>query len=535
MTFGVVAAVFWTQWSWVRPTNFGGSDEWLLIDLSSNGVLEFPYANRPLVLLWTTLAAQSWAHDLRAYWLFNGLYLWGAALLTAVLARRLWPGSSGLALMAGVLAAGWAPLDALRLSGVLSCAYAGFTLATMAAVTLFVESWHRRRLDLLVLGAVVGFVPARGVESVIPVLFVAPLLVLEEGWHDRRRFARWLWPWYSVIALELALALRPLLAGAPSYQGGALGLDPHPLRVLGRLAQLLGWQIGPLVTSPPSELLTPAVALAVGAFVALGLATAWCSDEAGGNAGPSPGTGLRALGLGLVLAASAHAGLALTVSVKTASRTQILSGPGFGLALAGAIVLVSSVASGRTAQAVALALGAWVVAVGAGRTVALQGEWHDFRGVYPEQHRTLASLVSAAPGLRPGTLVLLLDGGRVWPLSFTFRHAVAYLYPGQALGLVPGGEDMLYPWSFTPAGVAVTPWPMLKIPWGVEPSFHPWDTLVVVGPGESGSLEVRSRWPDGELPPLPPGARYTPFARIVRDGPTPASRRILRPPEREPR
>jgi hypothetical protein len=405
----------------------------------------------------------------------------------------------------------------------------------MTALTLFVESWHRRRRDLLVLGSVVGFVPARGVESVIPVLLVAPLLILDEARHDRRRLVRWLWPWYGVIVLGLALALRPILAGVPSYQGGALGLDPHPFRVLGRLAQLLGWQAGPLVTSSPSELLTPPVALAVGGFVALGLGVARGGGGAGESAGPSPGTGLRALGLGLVLAASAHAGLALTASIKTASRTQILSGPGFGLALAGAIVLVSSLARGRVARAMALALGAWVVAVGAGRTVALQGEWDDFRGVYPEQHRTLSGLVSEAPGLRPGTLVLLLDGGAVWPLSFTFRHAVAYLYPGQALGLVPGGEDMLYPWSFTPAGVAVRPWPMLEAPWGVEASFHPWDTLVVVGPGESGALEVRPRWPEGILPPLPPGAAYAPFGRIVRDGPVPASRRILRPPEREPR
>jgi hypothetical protein len=528
LTLAAVAAVFWTQWAWVRPTNFGGADEWLLIDLSSNRVLGFPYANRPLVLLWTTLASQSWPHDLRAYWLFNGLYLCGAALLTAVLARRLWPGSPRLALLAGVFAAGWAPLDALRLSGVLSCGYAGFTLCTMTAVTLLVESWHRRRPALLVLGAVLGFVAARGVESVIPVLLVAPLLVLEEGWPDRRRLARWLWPWYSVIALELALALRPLLSGAPSYQGGALGLDPHPVRALGRLARLLGWQAGPLATSSPAELLTPAVALAVGAFVALAVAAARWGRGASENAAPSRGTGLRALGVGLLLAGSAHAGLALTASVQTPSRTQILSGPGFGLALAGAVVLLSSLVPGRAAGA--LALGAWVVAVGAGRTVALQGEWDDFRGVYPEQHRTLSGLVSEAPGLRPGTLVLLLDGGRVWPLSFTFRHAVAYLYPGQALGLVPGGEDMLYPWSFTPAGVAVRPWPMLQAAWGVAPTFHPWDTLVVVGPGESGALEIRVRWPDGVLPALPPGARYAPLERIARGGRPPASRRILRAP-----
>jgi hypothetical protein len=128
-----------------------------------------------------------------------------------------------------------------------------------------------------------------------------------------------------------------------------------------------------------------------------------------------------------------------------------------------------------------------------------------FRDVYPEQYQTLSGLVNEAPGLRAGTLVLLLEGGKTWPLSFTFRHAVAYLYPGQALGLVPGGEHMLYPWSFTPTGVAVRPWPMLQAPWGVAPTFHRWDTLLVVGPDASGALEIRSRWPEGVLPALPPG------------------------------
>jgi hypothetical protein len=115
-----VAAVFWIGYAAVRPTNFGGADEWLLIDLSSRGILDFPYANRPLVLLWTTIAAQVWPHELRSYWLFNGIYLCGVALLTALLTRRLLPGAGLLALLAGVFAAVWAPLDGLRLSGVLS-------------------------------------------------------------------------------------------------------------------------------------------------------------------------------------------------------------------------------------------------------------------------------------------------------------------------------------------------------------------------------------------------------------------------------
>jgi hypothetical protein len=522
-----MAAAFWTPYAVVRPTNFGGTDEWLLIELSSRGVLGVPYANRPLVLLWTVLAARAWPHDLRAFWLFNGLYLFGAAALTMALARRLWPGQVGLALLAGAFAVVWAPLDAARLSGLLSCGYAGFTLCTMAAVVLFVESWFRRRLDLLALGAVVGFVAARGVESVAFVLLAAPLLVLEDARRERRRLVRWLVVWLGVVTLELGLAVRPLLSGVPSYQSGALGLDPHPVRVVMRLARLLGMQAVPLVSSAPGELLTVAVPLAVGGFVVL--AALAMREEGARLADKSlpPGPALRALGLGLLLAASAHAGLALSASVKTPARTQILSGPGFGLALASVVVLLGSLLPPRVRRGGTLVLAGWVVAVGAGRTVAMQGEWDRFRSVFPEQHRTLSELVREAPGLKSGTLVLLLGGGRAWPMSFTFRHAVAYLYPGQALGLVPGGNDMLYPWRFTPGGVAIAPWPVIRGPWGVAPTFHPWSALVVVGPTASGQLGVQSRWPEGVLPPLPAGARYAPSERIVTGEPPPPSRRIL--------
>ncbi len=530
LVLAAVMAVFWSSYAGVRPTNFGGSDEWLLIDLSSRGILDFPYANRPLVLLWTTIAARSWPDDIRAFWLFNGLYLCGAAGLTGLLARRLWPDVAPLAPLASVFAAVWAPLDALRLSGVLSCGYAGFTLSTMAALVLFVESWARRRYDLLALGALLGFVGARGVESVIPVLLIAPLLVVEDGRREGRRLARWTLLWYGGVAFELGLALRPLLAGAPSYQGGALGLDPHPIRVLSRLGQLLGMQATPLVTSSPGELLTPAVPLAVGAFLAFA-AAAW-----GVDAGSPPGrsvsrrAAVRALLLGLLLASAAHAGLALTASVKTPSRTQILSAPGFGLALAGAFVLLGSLLPRRRARVGALALGAWVVAVGTGRTVALQGEWDRFRGVFPEQRQTLRDLVREAPGLEPGTLVVLLDESPVWPMSLSFRHAVAYLYPGQALGLVPDAPDFLYPWSFTPGGIAIWPWPEIRAAWDEKPSLHPWETLMVTRRSGSGRLEILRQWPAGALPPLPAGARYAPFDRIV-EGAPPPSRRILGRPE----
>jgi hypothetical protein len=521
----VFAAQYWA----VRATNFGGVDEWLYIDLSSRGVLGIPYANRPLVLLGTTVASKIWPHDLRSYWLVHGLYLCLAACLTTLLARRILPGQPLLAILAGVFTAAWAPLDALRLDTVLGTGYSGFTMAVMGALVLFVESWHRNRAVLLALGALVGFVAARGVESVIPVLVMAPILVLGSAPEDRRRLGLWSAAWYGVVALEVALALQPMVSGGPSYQTAALGFDPHPIRALERLARLLGMQAAPLVTSAHAELLTPAVPLAAATFLVLGARAAWAE---GGRPAPvgSRAAASRALFLGLLLACSAHAGLALSASVKTSSRTQILSAPGFGLGLAGACVVLGSLIPRRWARVGVLALGAWVVAVGTGRTVAMQGEWDRFRGVFPEQRRTLRDLVREAPALKPGTLVVLLGESRAWPVSLTFRHAVTYLYAGQALGLVPEAADFLYPWSFTPEGISISPWPEIRGAWKQRPSQHSWGALVVARVSRSGHLKVLREWPGDILPPLPNGARYAPLERIVEGKPPPPSHRILSDP-----
>ena len=91
LALAAVIAVFAAQYWAVRATNFGGVDEWLYIDLSSRGVLGIPYANRPLVLLGTTVASKIWPDDLRSYWLVHGLYLCLAACLTTLLARRILP------------------------------------------------------------------------------------------------------------------------------------------------------------------------------------------------------------------------------------------------------------------------------------------------------------------------------------------------------------------------------------------------------------------------------------------------------------
>ena len=67
-----ILALFAAQYALIRDTNFQGADEWLHLSLLSRGIIDFPYANRPLMLLWSLPAMAVHPHSLRAFWVaFN--------------------------------------------------------------------------------------------------------------------------------------------------------------------------------------------------------------------------------------------------------------------------------------------------------------------------------------------------------------------------------------------------------------------------------------------------------------------------------
>ena len=526
------AAVFAVQYSRVRSTNFAGPDEWLCLDLASRGILGTPYADRPLDLLWTAIPASAWPHHLASYWLFHGLYLLGTGVVVALLAARLVPGRRVVALVAGVAACTWAPLDFMRLDTVLLTRYSGCTLALAASLLLVFEYWDTRRSWPLVLAGGIGFLAALGFEGALPILAFVPWLpFVLLGAQGRRGLLR-VAAWEAMVVCAAALtAPMALVRGGVRYQASGLGFDPQPLRVAARLVHLLGLQLQPLVSSAPSELRTPAVAVAAVVFAA-----AWSAVAA---AGPepdraAPGPSLRLCLLGGLLAALGALPFAFSPATQNAGRTQLLSAPGVALLLAGLAGLLAGLAPLRLQRLAVGLAGLWIVAVGTGRVVAMQAEW-DGASAYPEQQRTLSGLVAEAPALRPGTLVVLLDEAGAWPYSFSFRHAVSYLYPGQAIGVVAGANDVLYPQRFTPEGVAVVPYSSIRGAWDAPPSFHPWSAVVIARLPPSGPLEIVEHWPLGRLPPLAPAATYSPRERIVRGGVPPASRVVLRAAVREAR
>jgi hypothetical protein len=521
-------AVFWAQFAWVRCTNFGGTDEWLYISLASKRVLEIPYANRPFVLLWTLPAPLLWPHDLRAYYLVHTTYLCLSGWLLFLLLRRLDPARPLLAFLAAAICLTWAPLDFLRLDTVLLTGYSGFTFATMLTLLLFVESWVRDRPVWLAVAGLLGVVAARGFEGVLPLLIAAPLLLRWVGATRSRRLLVWVAAWEALWALAIALVVVPFFRpeGPGSYQGSALRLDPDPVHAGGRLLRQFGYHLLPLVGSPLRELAVSAVPVAVVTFLgAFALMAARDRSALEDGHGRRPLIGLAALGL--LLAGLGYAVFVLSPSILAAARTQFLSAPGIGLFLAALACLAVSWLPAPGRQAALALMGAWVIAVGTGRTVAMQREWDETRSAYPRQRRALVDLTRQVPQTAPHTLIVLIDDSGAWPATFTFRHAVDYLYEGRAVGYVWKSIDFLYPAYFLGAGVYYDPWPVIRKPWGVAPGLHRYDELIVAYAGEDGTLRVLPEWPSHVLPAQPVGAGYAPEARVLRGGPVPASRAIL--------
>ncbi len=509
------------QLVWVRSTNFSGLDEWLDLELASRGVVAVPYAYRPLGLFWAippSLLAPAFGFAVFRWFYF--LYALLSAVLVFGVVQRLVPGRTLLALLTACFVVAWAPSDMARLSIVDGALYQGITLGTLLAVRLLVEAWHRQSLPLFGASVLLGFLAIRCYEGGILLLAFAPLLLLSARQGSRRL---WIWTgvWEAVVGTAAAFVLLELWVGASNqsaYQLSVLGLDPDPLGWAGRLVRQYGLHLAPLLTSPPRELLQPAVLVAVAAVL---LGVAMFGREAGRECRERRLLAFAAT-LGLVLAGLAYGLVLWGWRAPTAYRLQLLSAPGIALFLASLVLLAGSLLRGRERPVVAV-LAAIVVAVGTGRLVAMQGEW-DSLTLQPRQMRMLSGLVRAVPGLAPHTLVVALDEGSAWLGSFSFHHAVQYFYERRASGFVPRRSDTMYTASPAAEGIRFEPWPIIRRAWDAPRTVYRYDEIVVVRHTAQGEVLLLETWP-AEFEPLPAGALYAPRGRIT-PGP-PKRARIL--------
>jgi hypothetical protein len=514
-----LTALFTVHFWAVKASNMGGY-EWPNLHLASRGIISFPHANRPLTLLWHLLPAQLWPHDLRAYLVTEWLYLVAGGWLLYALVRRLAPEWPGLALLAGAFALTWVPMDHARLQPTVIVGYAGSSLGILALLWLYLESWRRDRRVLLTAACLGALLLARIAEAVIPPLAVAPLLLPSPRPWVRLRL--WLGAWFGALLAGVALVLPSALGRAGSYQS-SLRFDPDPTRMGERWALQFGYHLSPLLRVEVAEMAAPAVALAAALFALLW----WRSASEAGGAQFATAPALATTLLGLLSAGLAYAAFVPAAAFVHPVRTQILAAPGIAVALSGLLYLLARRLPPRAAALLVGLLGTWVVAVGTGRTLALQRDW-DTYGRYPVQRAVLAEILRLAPDVRPHTLIVLLDPAQSFPAMFPFRHAIEYLYARRASGLAWGVPEVFYPFAFGPAGVTVEPVAALREPWEDAPTTYGYHEIVAFARSPAG-LQVLESWP-AMLPPLPPGARYEPRARIVATDPGLPSRALLRSP-----
>lgn len=494
----------------VPATNFGGLDEWLDFELISRGVVAVPFAYRPLGLIWASPASLlAPAFGFAVFrWLY-GLYALLSAAVIFGIVRRLLPKRPSLGMLTACFVLVWAPSDMARLSTVDSANYQGITLGTLLAVALLVEAWHRRSRALFGASVLMAFLAIRCYEGGTVLLAFAPALLLLTQGRSRRLWG-WAVVWECVVGIAAAFVLLELSVSARdgSYQLSVMRLDPDPLGWVGRVARQYDLHLSPLFTSAPRELWAPGVAVAV-------IVVVLCLTSVGHHSSREwEGRGLFAVAgiLGLVLAGLAYSLVLLGWQPPTAYRLQFLSGPGIALFLASVAHLLGSLVRGRERLATAV-LGAWVVAVGTGRTIAMQREWEALT-VQPRQMRMLSELVRAVPDVGPHTLLIALDEGRAWLGAFPFHHAVQYLYERRAAGFVPHRADTLYSASPAPDGIRFEPLSIVRRAWDAPRTVYGYDEIVVVRHTPSGEVVVLDTWPV-DLKPLPPGARYAPRSRIA--------------------
>jgi hypothetical protein len=501
-----------SQFGWVSPSNFRGFDEWLILSLLSRGIVSFPYANRPLALVWALPAPVLSGDGLWGFLVMHAAYLGAAAVLTCLTLRRLWPRLPLMAWMAGAFSLAWAPTDAARLCSVQMIIYSGAALGCALALWLFAESFLRRSRSLLLLALCAGAITVLGGEAALGPLAMAPLLVVssEAATADRRRARVWSSVWLSLLALGALRAAWPLVAGTAgaAYQARLVTSGAPGTTFAGRMLVQFREHLWPLVSGLPG-LAHPATALALGAF-AVGFVVETRTTL---QRDVSPRRLIMLAGLGLLWAGLAYAPFVASPALTRPERTQFLSAAGIGLCLAAVVLLVARVTRGG--MALAGLLGAFVVAQGTDRTLALQRGW-DTESLYERQRTLLRQMVAAAPDLRPGTLVILLGGSRIFRLEAGIRHAVKQVYPGRAVGHAPDTEPFLYETRFTPPGITNEPWSSVRRAWDEPVAHYRYEEVVVFEARRPGKVALAEQWPAG-LPPLPSGARYAPEGRILRD------------------
>jgi hypothetical protein len=508
LLLALAAALF----AFVRATNFRGYDEWLFFSLLSRDILDFPYANRPLNLVWAWPAWRLAPGALWTFRLFHALWIGLTGVVVFSILRRVRPEASTFAFLAGALAIVWAPSDAARICTVQMIFYAGCTFGSMLALRFLLEGYLVRRIAWALAAAGAAAVSVLTIEGALVLLAFAPLLLLlAGGLSEPRRFLLWSAIAVSFLGAAAGRVLLPQLRQPElfAYQRDILAPSADPVRLARRTVGQLRRHLAPL-----RDLAVlgrqPRAAIAGGLVFSAGFALVAASS------GRRPALPARDLavtaGTGLALALVAYAPFVLGVRAQTPVRTQFLSMPGIGLLLASALAGLGTLFPERRRDLVLGLVGALVTALSFAQTASLQAEW-DQASRLPSQARDLREIAALLPDPEPGTLLVFLSPRGVWPLDLTFHHAVRYLYDGRVTGHAQASPAYLYSIRYQADGVHCEPLPVIRGPWQEDARVFPYSSVIAVAQDETGPLHLLETWP-ASLPPLPEGASYAPRARL---------------------
>lgn len=183
-------SVTWEMWQ---------RGEWLVPHL--NGA---PYSHKPPLLFWL-IQLGWWVAGDNDWWprLLPWLFAAGTVLVTADLAKRLWPGQPNIARRAATVLVGtllWAQASTVVMFDVSVAFFAA--VAVWASVRSVVSGWAR---GWLVLGAAVGL--GTLVKGPVIFLYTLPAVLLVPRWHGSPVSSQWLWSVLRAVVLALLIAL----------------------------------------------------------------------------------------------------------------------------------------------------------------------------------------------------------------------------------------------------------------------------------------------------------------------------------------
>jgi hypothetical protein len=362
---------------------------------------------RQLSLLTYSLAIETPSPVRALQWMLFGCWI-TTALLCGSLGLRLYPGLAGVGTGAAMLAA-TAASDFLT-GSIIGLGYQfGVTLFLAAVVAAHAYVQNGKWWQLLA-GSAALLLSLWTIDVAALTFPLVPLLLLAAGTEraQRRRIAALAALWL-VVTLPYLRAFLSFLTGGPYAQ---TAIRRPPAGALWPVAEQLGhnflpwrWALRPPWFDPPPPVLTTAWMMALSAAGAL--LALWCWWRARETAQPLAGSTRQRLAVtALLLAALAIANVPATFlqMAEVHYRTHVLSRVWAALLLA---VAASWLATARPRGARLAGYGIVAGFVFGGLWGGLERQTYFFSS-WLDHRRELASIVAAAPRLRPPTEVVLM-------------------------------------------------------------------------------------------------------------------------------